>query len=65
MNEYCKSKKLYRHNIRLCDLSCISKKININISSLRKHGKNYELQKKEFDILVYIFDKHFVWIKSN
>ena len=43
MNEYCKSKKLYRHNIRLCDLSCISKKININISSLRKHGKNYEL----------------------
>ena len=41
MNEYCKSKKLYRHNIRLCDLPCISELIKINISSLRKHDKKY------------------------
>jgi len=37
MDDYCKSKNLYRHNIRLCDLSDISEKIKINITSLRKH----------------------------
>lgn len=60
MNEYCKSKNLYRHNIRLCDLPIISEKIKINITSLRKKDKKYVPQKKDYDILVYIFDKHFI-----
>ena len=42
MNEYCKSKNLYRHNIRLCDLKPISEKIKINITSLRKSEKKYK-----------------------
>ena len=41
MNEYCKSKNLYRHNIRLCDLPIISEKIKINITSLRKDRQYY------------------------
>lgn len=41
MDDYCKSKNLYRHNIRLCDLPCISDKIKIKITSLRKHDKKY------------------------
>ena len=41
IDNYCKSKNLYRHNIRLCDLPLISKLININITSLRKDRSYY------------------------
>ena len=33
-NEYCKSKNLYRHNIRKCDLKPLSKLLNLSIVPL-------------------------------
>jgi hypothetical protein len=33
-NKYCKSKNLYRHNIRKCDLKPLGKLLNLSIVPL-------------------------------
>lgn len=44
LDKYCKEKKIYRHNIRLCDLSSISKLIKIKIDYVRSYKKEYKLR---------------------
>ena len=63
-NEYCKSKNLYRHNIRKCDLKPLGKKLNLLITPLeyQQCTKKYKIKNadKNYDICVHIVDNHYI-----
>lgn len=65
INDYCVKKSLYRHNIRYCDLSALSELLNIKITYLRKNKQYYEPNEKEFDVLVFIQNDHYIQIKNK
>ena len=61
-NDYCKKKKLYRHNIRLCDLGPLSELLDIKIVPLefKETRKKYEIRDRNYDICVVVVDSHYI-----